>query len=217
MKFKGYIFDMDGTLIDNGRYHILAWQEFAKRHGKTVDGQDILDWMGMTGDVYNERILGRKLTPEEQRELGEEKESLYRDIYRPHMRLPEGLLNFLKGIRASGGKCALATGGPQANADFILDGLKIREHFSAVVSAGLYQRSKPDPECFLLAASMIGVAPRDCVVFEDGLPGIKAGKAAGMKVIGVTFTHPRDRLLDVGADCVITGYVGVDGIVNSLN
>ena len=119
MKFKGYIFDMDGTLIDNGRYHILAWQEFAKRQGKTVDGQDILDWMGMTGDVYNERILGRKLTTEEQRELGEEKESLYRDIYRPHMRLPEGLLEFLKGIRASEGKCALATGGPQANADFI--------------------------------------------------------------------------------------------------
>ena len=126
MKFKGYIFDMDGTLIDNGRYHILAWQEFAKRHGKAVKGQDILDWMGMTGDVYNERILGRKLTPEEQRELGEEKESLYRDIYRPHMRLPEGLLEFLERIRASGGKCALATGGPQANADFILDAITIQ-------------------------------------------------------------------------------------------
>ena len=93
----------------------------------------------------------------------------------------------------------------------------MREHFSAVVSAGMYQRSKPDPKCFLLAASLIGVAPKDCVVFEDGLPGIKAGKAAGMKVIGVTFTHPRDRLLDAGADCVITGYVGVDGSVNSLN
>lgn len=51
MKFNGCIFDMDGTLIDNGQYHILAWQEFAKRHGKTVKGQDILDWMGMTGMV----------------------------------------------------------------------------------------------------------------------------------------------------------------------
>ena len=57
-----------------------------------------------------------------------------------------------------------------------------------------------------MAASMIGVAPKDCVVFEDGLPGIKAGKAAGMKVIGVAFTHPRERLLDAGADCVIPTY-----------
>ena len=214
MKFKGYIFDMDGTLIDNGRYHILAWQEFAKRHGKTVNGQDILDWMGMTGDVYNERILGRKLTPEEQRELGEEKESLYRDIYRPHMRLPEGLLEFLERIRASGGKCALATGGPQANADFILDGLKIRDHFSAVVSAGMYQRSKPDPECFLMAASVMGIAPRDCVVFEGGLPGIRAGKAAGMKVFAVTFTHPRERLQRAGADVVVSAYSETDVLLD---
>ena len=213
MKFKGYIFDMDGTLIDNGQYHILAWQEFAKRHGRTVRGQDILDWMGMTGDVYNERILGRKLTAEEQEKLGEEKESLYRDIYRPHMRLPEGLLEFLERIKASGGKCALATGGPQANADFILDGLKIRDYFSAVVSAGKYQRSKPDPECFLMAASLVGVDPRDCVVFEDGLPGIKAGKTAGMKVVGVTFTHPRERLLDAGVDVVISSYAEVDGLI----
>ena len=203
MKFKGYIFDMDGTLIDNGRYHILAWQEFAKRHGKTVDGQDILDWMGMTGDVYNERILGRKLTPEEQRELGEEKESLYRDIYRPHMRLPEGLLEFLDRIRASGGKCALATGGPRANANFILDGLKIREHSSAVISAGMYQRSKPDPECFLLAASLIGVAPKDCIVFEDGLPGIKAGKAAGMTVVALAASGEPDPVVAGLADRVV--------------
>lgn len=214
MRFKGYIFDMDGTLIDNGQYHILAWQEFAKRHGKAINGQDILDWMGMTGDVYNERILGRKLSAEEQKALGEEKESLYREIYRPHMCLPEGVREFLDQIKLSGGKCALATGGPQANADFILDGLKIRDYFSAVISAGMYQRSKPDPECFLMAASMIGIAPQDCVVFEDGLPGIQAGKAAGMKVIAVTFTHPRERLLKVGADCALSTYANVVGLVS---
>jgi len=98
-------------VVDNGRYHVLAWQEFARRHGRTVDPQDIIDWMGMTGDIYNERILGRKLTAVEQVELGDEKEALYREIYRPHMRLPDGLREFLELIRSSGGRCALATGG----------------------------------------------------------------------------------------------------------
>jgi len=218
MKYTGFIFDMDGTLVDNGRYHILAWQEFARRHGRTVSGQDILDWMGMTGDIYNERILGRKLTSDEQSVLGEEKESLYREIYRPHMTLPEGLRAFLDCIRREGGRCALATGGPKANADFVLDGLGIRESFHAVVSAGMYTRSKPDPECFLMAASMIGVEPGNCVVFEDGLPGIAAGKAAGMHVVAVTFTHPRERLAAAGADRVISAWTEMgmgDGQVQS--
>jgi len=213
VKDNGFIFDMDGTLVDNGRYHVLAWQEFARRYGKTVSDQDILDWMGMTGDIYNERILGRTFSPEEHAALGEEKESLYRAIYRPHMKLPDGLQGFLEDIRRDGGRCALATGGPRANADFVLDGLGIRDCFSAVVSAGMYRKSKPDPECFLMAASMIGVDPRECVVFEDGIPGIRAGKAAGMQVVAVTFTHPRERLVAAGADFVIDGYVGLSALL----
>jgi len=105
--------------------------------------------------------------------------------------------------------------GPMNNADFILDGLEIRHYFDAVVSAGMYVKSKPDPECFLMAASMIGIEPRDCVVFEDGLPGIKAGKAAGMHVIAVPFTHPRDRLACAGADAVVSSYVDMSAMTFS--
>jgi len=191
---KAYIFDMDGTLVDNCAWHVLAWQEFAHRHGRDISKRQILDWMGATSSYYMDRIFGRKVSPEECAELTREKEMLYRELYAPHLRLPEGLGEMLDGAHEKGVKLAIATGGSIDNVDFILDGLKLRSLFSVVVDASQYKNGKPAPDCYLEAAKRLGLDPSECLVFEDAVGGIRSAKAAGMRVAAITATMPREVL-----------------------
>lgn len=201
---KAYIFDMDGTLVDNCSYHVTAWREFSRRYGNELTERDILDWMGATGSFYLEHIFGRKLTADEIARYAGEKEAIYREIYTPVA--PDGLIDLLDDARERGIPCAVATGGPRDNVDFILDGLNLRERFRCVVDSSMYARSKPAPDCFLAAAGHLGVAPDEALVFEDATMGIKAAQAAGMKVVAVTFTIPRDALEAVSPDRIIDSY-----------
>lgn len=203
---KAYIFDMDGTLIDNCRWHVLAWREFAHRHGRDISEKDILDWMGATSAYYMNRIFDREVPPDECAELTKEKESLYRSLYAPHMKMPDGLGEMLQDARKRGIKLAIATGGSIDNVDFILDGLKVREMFDAVVDASQYKNGKPAPDCYLVAASRLGMTPADCLVFEDAVGGVRAAKAAGMKVVAITATVSREALSTAEPDRIISSF-----------
>ncbi len=202
--FDAYVFDMDGTLVDNCAFHVKAWRAFSKKLGRALTRRQILDWMGAQASFYVEQIVGKRLPPEEVERLCEEKESLYRRIYKPV--LPAGLRAWLDYAHARKIACALATGGSRANVDFILDALGLRDDFSAVVDGSMYARSKPDPECFLKAAELLGVEPSRCRVYEDAVNGVKAARAAGMSVVAVTFTNPRKVLEEAGATRVIDSY-----------
>ena len=205
---KAYIFDMDGTLVDNCSAHVVAWQKFSKEHGHALTKRQILDWMGAQASFYVEKIFGGELPPDEVTRLCEEKEALYRKIYKPV--LPDGLREWLDYARVRKVPCALATGGSKANVDFVLDSLSLRDYFSAVVDGSMYSRSKPDPECFLMAAEMLGVEPAFCRVYEDAVNGVAAARAAGMRVVAVTFTNPREVLEEAGANRVIDSYRELD-------
>ncbi len=203
---KAYIFDMDGTLVDNCMWHVVAWREFAHRHGRDISEKDILDWMGATSAYYMNRIFGREVPPEECAELTKEKESLYRSLYAPHMKMPDGLGELLQSARERGIKLAIATGGLIDNVDFILDGLGIRGMFDAVVDASQYRNGKPAPDCYLEAAARLGIAPAKCVVFEDAVGGIRAAKAAGMKVVAITATVSREALSKASPDRIVASF-----------
>ena len=201
---KAYIFDMDGTLVDNCAAHVKAWQKFAKAHGHPLTKKQILAWMGAKGSFYVEQVAGHPLAPDEAKRLCDEKEALYRKIYKPV--LPDGLRAWLDYAHARKVPCALATGGPRANVDFILDSLGLRDDFAAVVDETMYARSKPDPECFLKAAALLGVEPSLCRVYEDAVNGVAAARAAGMSVVAITFTNSRKALEEAGAARVIDSY-----------
>src|SRR5581483_7915953 len=89
---------------------------------------------------------------------------------------------------------AVVTSTPRANLDMILDAIRISGCFQALVSAEDTAKGKPDPAGFLLAAERLGVAPESCVVIEDAPAGVQAAKAAGMRAIAVTTTHPAPDL-----------------------
>lgn len=205
-KMKAYIFDMDGTMIDNVPYHVKAWKEFSRKYGNELSERDIVGWMGMTNRAYQERILGRQVDDEESRRMSEEKEIIYRELYRPHMKPAPGLVELLDRAQAKGVRLAVASGAPKGNINFILDGLDLRRYFPVLVDDSVYSRGKPDPECFLTAAKMLGVEPRDCTVFEDAVKGVQAGKAAGMEVVAMTLYTPAEELLAAGADRAIASF-----------
>lgn len=206
MRCKAFIFDMDGTLVDNCAWHVLAWREFARRHGREITERQVLDWMGATSAFYMDRIFGRNVPKAECDELTREKEALYRELYAPHLRPPEGLVEMLRAARERGVRLSIATGGSIDNVDFVLDGLGLRDWFEVVVDASQYEHGKPAPDCYLEAASRLGLDPSECLVFEDAVGGIRAAKAAGMKVAVITATMPRDVLAAERPDCVFDSF-----------
>lgn len=203
---KAYIFDMDGTMIDNVPYHVKAWKAFSRKYGNELSEREIIGWMGMTNRAYQERILGRQVNDEESLAMSEEKEILYRELYRPHMKPAPGLVELLDLATAKGVLLAVASGAPKGNINFILDGLDLRRYFPVLVDDSTYTRGKPDPECFLTAAKMLGVEPKDCTVFEDAVKGVQAGKAAGMRVVAVTLRTSAEELIAAGADTAISSF-----------
>lgn len=206
LRKRAYLLDMDGVMVDNCRYHVLGWLELARRHGGRLTEAEAIEWMGAPGRDYVTRMLGGPVPPDRLAALMKEMSGIYQDLYRPHVAARAGLVEFLKGAKAAGIPCAVVTGGPVSNIDFILDGLKIREYFSYIVDVSQYERGKPAPDCYLLAAAKLGVEPRDCVVFEDAVNGIKAALAGGMRVVAFTGTHPLKTLEETGPDRIVSTF-----------
>jgi beta-phosphoglucomutase len=189
------LFDMNGVMVDDMPFHERAWIALAARHGNTLTTDEFRREMSGRRNRDNIRhIFGDALSDAEVHAYQIEKEEAYRDAYRPYRAPLSGLVPLLVEARAAGLRVAVVTSAPKENVDFVLDGLDLRRQFDVVVGEEDVQRSKPDPEIYLLAALRLGVDSERCIVFEDSLAGIASGVAAGMTVVGVTTTHKPDEL-----------------------
>ena len=206
MRKWAYLFDMDGVLVDNCRYHVLSWLEFAKRHGGKLTEAQVVEWMGAPGRDYIVRMFDEPVPPDRMAELLAEKETIYRELYRPNLVARKGLIEFLEGAKKVNIPCAVVTGGPTENVDFVLDGLNIRQYFACIVDSSQYEHGKPAPDCYLQAAAELEVEPRDCVVFEDAVNGIEAAIAAEMRVVAFTGTNLHKTLEDAGPDKIVSSF-----------
>ena len=208
---KGVIFDMDGVLVNNMSVHFEAFAAMAERYNLTAE--EGVDFTHLNGRG-NDDIIGALFPPHIIAEKGvealaAEKEALYREIYAPKIAPVAGLRELLAEIRNAGLRCAVGSSGPRVNVDFVLDRCAIEPYFDVRISGDMVTRCKPDPEIFLTAASRLGIAPEDCLVFEDAKAGIAAAKAAGMKVIALTTTHTREQLSPAEPDLIVSDFTEV--------
>ena len=206
MMKKAYLFDMDGVLVNNCGAHVVAWLEFAKRHGGHLTEDEVIKWMGAPARDYLVRMFDAPLSDAQIAAFVQEKEALYREMYRPNLKPSDGLLPFLEQARANGILCAITTGGSIDNVNFVVDGLGIRDFFACIVDASRYERGKPAPDCYLRTADALGVAPADCRVFEDAVNGIEAAQAAGMEVYALVGTNPREVLAAAHPTRIFTSF-----------
>lgn len=212
MTIKAFIFDLDGTIIDNMRLHRRLWLQTLEKHGVSTD-EDSFSRLstGRTNPEILRLYLGESLSEERIHAIGIEKEALYREAYRPHLQAIAGLGSFLEGAQKLDIPLALATAAPPANVAFVLDGLGLRAYFSAILDAEAVRNGKPHPEIFLGAAQRLGIDPHDCLVFEDSLAGIEAAGRAGMRVVALTTTHPAADLLQHDpVICAVADYTTLD-------
>ena len=143
-----------------------------------------------------QRLFPHVQNEAELRALGERKEALYREIYKPHLKLLPGLAAWLNWLRDKDIPLAVATAGDRTNLAFTLDGLSIRDYFRATITSENVTHGKPHPEVFLLAAQALNSAPEKCLIFEDSPVGAEAARRAGMKCIVVNADAPREKFDD---------------------
>ena len=204
MPAKALIFDMDGTIVDNMRFHDDAWEHWYGGYGLPFERAT---FSAQTAGMAISDIIGPHFPGADAAELdrlAEEKESLYRETYRPHVAPIRGLVELLVRARGHGVPMAVGTAAAPANISLILDTLVLRERFATIVSPSQGFRGKPHPDMFLAAAERMGVEPADCLVFEDAPNGVEAARRAGMRAVALL------TMLDAKA------FAGFDNVVASV-
>lgn len=209
MKAKAVIFDMDGTMVDNMSFHQQAWRAFVKKYGKNLSDDEMKQRIfGRDNRSALTYIFGDSISDEDIKKYGDEKEVIYRELYKPHLKPVPNLIDFIDMLNKRGVDLAIATSANKENADFILNGLGIKDYFKVVIDADMVSVGKPAPDIYLKAAKELGVDAGSCIVLEDSMSGIESGKSAGMKVIAITVTHNREELSN--ADVVADDFIEID-------
>ncbi|OUQ35979.1 beta-phosphoglucomutase [Faecalibacterium sp. An122] len=186
MNYKAVIFDLDGVICTTDEYHYQAWKKMADGMNIYFDRTINNRLRGVSRmeslEIILEQYHGPALSEERKVELATQKNDLYRESL--HQMSPADLSEEVKttldALRAAGLK--LAIGSSSKNTPFILGQLGLGNYFDAVSDGNNITRSKPDPEVFLKAAEMLGLAPSDCLVVEDAISGAQAGHAGGFEV-----------------------------------
>ncbi|MDO8835124.1 MAG: HAD-IA family hydrolase [Vicinamibacterales bacterium] len=183
---KAVLWDMDGTLVDSIGHHWTAWRDVAAEVGFNLSYDTFIAMLGKRNDEIALEWFGPGMPEPERTRVSLDKEARYRSSMRAAGIEPlPGVMDWLSRLRDAGWKQAIATAAPRLNEEAVVDALRLAPWFDARVTAEDVTRGKPFPDVFLTAADRLGVPPSRAIVVEDAAAGIAAGRAAGMKTIGV--------------------------------
>jgi HAD superfamily hydrolase (TIGR01509 family) len=188
-KYKAFLFDLNGTMVDDMAYHIRAWHRILNSLGANLSPERVKEECYGKNHELLERIFPGTFSEQEKDRMSLDKEREYQAAFRPQLQLIPGLHAFMACAQAGGVKMAIGSAAIRYNIDFVLDGLDIRKYIDAIVSADDVVKSKPDPETFLKCADALKIDYKDCLVFEDAPKGVEAAFNAVMDCLVITTMH----------------------------
>lgn len=194
-KFNAFLFDLNGTIVDDMHYHITAWHKIFLDLGVDMTYEETKAQCYGKNEEVLERVVPGRFSFKERTAMGIKKERKYQEEFRPFLRPIAGLESFLEAAKDAGIKMGIGSAAIQYNVDFVLDGLNIRQYFDVIVSADDVELSKPHPETFLKGAAQLGIDPEKCLVLEDATKGVEAAINAKMKSLVLTTMHDKDDFI----------------------
>jgi len=213
----GVLFDLDGVLIDTGQFHKQSWFDLAEKEGFAISDEFFRQTFGMQNYQILPLLAGSKLSGKEIDRMADWKERRYRQLINGKLTLLQGVKELIEDLKENGFLLAIGTSTPHANLTFMLEQLPVDGYFDAYVAGEDVKNGKPAPDTFLKAAQKLSLLPEYCVVVEDAVQGVQAGKAGGMKVLAVTTTRSKEELNQ--ADMVVENLTQVTAadFINLLN
>ena len=218
MKIKGILFDFNGTMLFDSALQEDVWKKFLRsKIGREITNEEIHKYIhGGNNKTVLSYFFNKDFSNEEVQKLGEEKESMYRDMClkdEKMFKLVKGLPEFLNKLKEAGIPITIATGAPISNVKFYFEHLNLSKWFDinkVVYTDGSF-KGKPEPDIFLKAAKNINVDIENCAVFEDAILGIEAAKRANAaKIIAVSSTLENNKLLSIdGISYVIKDFTEI--------
>jgi HAD superfamily hydrolase (TIGR01509 family) len=208
-EIRAFVFDMDGVLIDSHPTHRSAWREFLKSVG--IDAGDrelefILE--GRTRTEILRHFLGDLPEPTLQAH-GKRKDEIFRSM--EHQIQPlSGVLGFLSKLEMAGISGAVATSASEIRTFATLERMGLGGYFEAVITAADVTAGKPHPMVYHLACERMKVAAPQAVAFDDACAGIQAARSAGMRCIGVASNGTSEKLLEAGAETIISDFSALE-------
>jgi beta-phosphoglucomutase len=197
----GVIFDLDGVLVDSGWAHKQSWYDLAEKEGLSMTDEFFFNTFGMQNYQIIPILIGRNASQDEVNRLSDWKEQRYREIIAKKLVPAEGAKELLGDLKSEGFLLAVGSSAPRANLELVLNCTDLWDYFNAYVTGQDVTKGKPAPDTFLKAAEKLSLDSGSCIVVEDAVQGVEAGKAAGMPVVAVTTT--RNRVDLAGADIII--------------
>lgn len=185
------LFDFDGVVMDTETQYSLFWNKIGKQYfpqieefGRIIKGQTLVN-------IYAKYFAGME---KEQQDITARLNQFEKDMVYEYI---PGVVDFMKDLRAHGVKMAIVTSSNDLKmANVYKAHPELKELVDRILTAEMFTRSKPAPDCFLLGAEVFGTVPQNCVVFEDSFHGLEAGNAAGMAVVGLCTTNPKEAIAD---------------------
>lgn len=185
------LFDFDGVVMDTETQYSLFWNKIGKQYfpqieefGRIIKGQTLVN-------IYAKYFAGME---KEQQDITARLNQFEKDMAYEYI---PGVVDFMKDLRAHGVKMAIVTSSNDLKmANVYKAHPELKELVDRILTAEMFTRSKPAPDCFLLGAEVFGTVPQNCVVFEDSFHGLEAGNASGMAVVGLCTTNPKEAIAD---------------------
>lgn len=213
LDFECAIFDLDGVIVDTYLLHRQSWSEICKGFNHNLSDEEFkMIIFGRRAEESVKILFDGKVTEEQVKEIASKVDEIFREVARGRLRQVNGSIEFLRLLKDKGIKTALATSAPFENVKLIFEELGLYGLFDALVTSNDVKQGKPAPDIFVLSSQKLGCKPRECIVFEDSIPGLVSAKSAGMFAVGVETTLTKKELLNY-ADFSVKDFIEIMEII----